>query len=241
MKLTVTLICAVLLCCALPQAAEQTCPAQRSAQDGHNPFEAFHHVIAPAWHQAWPDKDYETLFAAAPKFEEAFAEIAALEPEFKSSVRAEVFANRRTDLKDLIEAYTKAAGQKDEEGVHKILPDLHDAFEQTASATLPVHYPEFEGMVLTVNLIQETHLPKNNREGIVGSTETLEIKIDALTPESLPAELKEHEEAIAAEFEAMSELADQMRSCCDKDDMQGYREHLSALNARIEKFIKAYI
>ena len=45
-------------------ADEKSCPADRAAQLGHDPFGAFHEIMAPAWHVAWPDSNFEALFEA---------------------------------------------------------------------------------------------------------------------------------------------------------------------------------
>ncbi len=222
-------------------AAAQTCPADRAAKDGFSPFEEFHHVMAPAWHEAYPAEDYDALFAAAPKFVECFHAVAEMDPIHKSSGRKEQFIEARKELGDIVEAYAEAAASEDKEKVYALMPRLHDAFEHAASTLLPVHYPEFEGMVITLNLILETHLPKDNEAGVVGSTETLEMKMKQLNSESLPEELVEHKEPIMAEFEAMAADVSKMKQCCDNKDMDGYREHAALLDKRVKKFIETYI
>jgi len=164
------------------EPAGATCPASRAAEAGFDPFDGFHEVMAPAWHQAWPDSNFAELFAAGPKFQKAFQAVAEMTPRFKSTAREKVFAERRAALGELVQAYAEAAKAEDKDKVYALMPGLHEAFEQAAATLLPVHYPEFEGAVITLNLILETHLPKNNTEGITGSTETLVEKLKALTP-----------------------------------------------------------
>jgi len=226
---------------ASDQTAGSTCPSSRAAEAGYNPFEEFHAVMAPAWHQAWPDSNFADLFAAGPKFQEAFGKVAEMKPALKSAAREKVFAERRAALGGLVQKYAAAAAAEDKDKVYALMPELHDAFEQAASALLPVHYPEFEGMVVTLNLILETHLPKGNTDGVNGSTETLVEKLKALTPETLPEDLREHEAAIGAEFGAMSELAARMQKCCENRDMETYREHIKTLDGKVKEFIAKYI
>ena len=56
------------------------------------------------------------------------------------------------------------------------MPRVHEAFEQTAAMLSPYSYPELEGAMMTAGIILEQHIPKNNMEGITGSTETLVTK-----------------------------------------------------------------
>jgi hypothetical protein len=238
--LTLTLIAVLLLIPAL-MAGEQTCPANRAAEEGHKAFETFHGIMAPAWHTAWPDKDYDALLAAGPQFKEAFAGIAKLEPKFKTKTRETQFTELRQQFAEIVGEYVKAAEAGDKEKVYNLMPDLHDAFEHTASSLLPVHYPEFEGLVITFNLINETHLPKDNMEGITGSTETLMSKIDSLSEKTIPEELLEHKKEIMVEFATMKDLISKMKECCENKKMDQYKEHAAALEKEINSFIKAYI
>jgi len=242
MKKLAGVFCLIMLFSPLAAWSQtSTCPADRAGEKGYDPFSAFHEIMAPAWHVAWAEKDFDALFAAAPKFVDAFAGIASLKPEFKNSLRKTAFAQNRNQFSHLVKLYSEAALKSDSARVYELMPELHDAFEQTASTLLPVHYPAFEGLVLTVNLILETHLPKDNTEGVIGSTETLLTKLDALTPETLPEELQDSREPVMADVAEMRVIAAKMKTCCDTNDMDCYREHIAVFDAAVRSFIKEYI
>ena len=218
------------------------CPAHRVAKMGFTAFHDFHEIMAPAWHGAWPDKNYDTLLAAGPKFKEAFAAIAKMEPTFKTKDRKKAFLKARDSFSRIIEMYAAAAKRGDKETVYDLMPQLHDAFEMTASTLLPVSYPEIEAAVITLNLIMETHLPKKNMEGIVGSTETLVARFVVLADTtSIPDELKERQKEILAEIAAMKKLVLQMKESCDKKDMKSYKEHATELDTKLKGFFEKYI
>jgi len=42
----------LLLPAGFATADEASCPSHRTAELGHSPFEEFHAIMAPAWHQA---------------------------------------------------------------------------------------------------------------------------------------------------------------------------------------------
>ena len=253
MKKHLLILAALLLIVPLTYAAEPPheeepghgragCPADRAAQLGHDPFHTFHKIMAPAWHTAWPDKDYDALLAAGPKFKEAFSGIAKMEPTFKTKDGKKAFLKARDSFSKIIEMYAAAAKRGDKETVYDLMPQLHDVFEMTASTLLPVSYPEIEAAVITLNLIMETHLPKNNMEGIVGSTETLLAKFDGLADTTtIPDELKGKQTDILTEIAAMKKLAQQMKECCDKNDMEQYKEHAVELDKKLKGFFEKYI
>jgi hypothetical protein len=250
MKKHLLILSALMLLAPLAQAGDDEpksrghagCPAHRAAELGHNPFETFHEIMAPVWHGAWPEKDYDALLKAGPQFKERFASIAKMEPTFKTKDREEKFLKARDNFSKIVEMYAEAAEKGDKKTVYDLMPQLHDAFEMTATSLLPISYPEIEAMVITLNLITETHLPKNNMEGIVGSTETLMAKIDMLTDTStIPVELKRMQTDILAEVTGMKKIAQKMKECCDKKDMKGYKEHTSKLDEKLKGFFEKYI
>ena len=49
-------------------AEPQQCPADKAAEHGYTAYDAFHKLMAPAWHTAWPAKDFGSLFKAGSEF-----------------------------------------------------------------------------------------------------------------------------------------------------------------------------
>ncbi|HWR83496.1 MAG TPA: hypothetical protein VN285_09340 [Candidatus Deferrimicrobium sp.] len=224
------------------QKGESACPAHRAAQLGHDPFGDFHKIMAPAWHIAWPQKEYESLLAAGPKFQEAFAAIAKMEPSFKSEKRQQTFTRARDSLGLIVKAYADASAKGNKETVYALMPHLHDAFEAAASSLLPISFPEIEGVVVTLDLILEKHLPANNREGIVGSTETLMSKFEFLTDTTvIPDELQDRKADIVVDVTAMKNLTAKMKECSDKNDMAQYQEYAVRLSAELKGFMEKYL
>ncbi|MCB2231450.1 hypothetical protein KQH82_12100 [bacterium] len=217
------------------------CPGDAAAEQGHGAFETFHHVIAPAWHHAYPDEDYDALIAAGPEFKKAFLEIQAMRPEFKSDIKKSHFNECRVDFGEIVDKYAEACAAGDKETVFALMPDLHTAFERTAAALMPVHYKEFEALKVTLGLITDEHLPANNTEGIVGSTETLVTKAASLNEETLPGMLVWSKEDIIQRFQKIQTLAARMKECCDNNDMAGYAEGVTAMKAEVTEFSERYL
>lgn len=241
MKKYVLVLLSMLILSMAVFADEKACPAKRAADKGFEAIEQFHKVLGPAWHKSWPNKDYDALLAAGPQFAEAFKALAELDLTFKTEKRTAAFTESRNKLKEVLDTYLMACDAGDKEKVYELMPELHDAFEMTASAMLPVHYPQFDGFVITMNLIMETHLPANNTEGIVGSTETLVAKAAELTEETIPEDLADKKDEITAELATIRDLATRLKECCDKNDMETYKLHLDELSARVNEFHTRYI
>lgn len=231
----------LLLAIAPVQAEEESCPAARAAALGHSPIEKFHDVLAPVWHESWPEKDYDALIAAAPKFVKAFEAVAELDPKLKLESRQTRFEDNRKLFGELVEIYAEAARVRQNDLVYEIMPDLHDAFERTASSLLPVTYREIEAIGIIGGTILKVHLPENNKEGITGSTETLLRQANNLTDETIPEELQYFKKDISKQIAKMRDQVSKMKECCDKNDMKKYREHTETLMALVNEIVADYL
>jgi len=235
------IVIVVLALAPLVLAADEKCPSAQAANAGVSDFEGFHKVIAPVWHGAYPDSNFDAMLAVGPDFEKAFASIAGMEARMKNVSRKAAFLMNREKLADLVKRYASACKAGDKDSVYVLLPDLHEAFEMTASACLPTTYPEFDGLVVTANLILNRHLPKNNTEGIAGSTETLVAKAKNLTAITLPASLRDKEKVILPELQAIQVLVDQMHKRFTQNDMGKYKSLAEELKGKLAAFAAAYL
>jgi len=236
------IIAAVLLITAMACfAGESSCPADRASAIGYNPFGDFHHLMAPVWHNAWPEKDYETLLAAGPKFEKLFVAIAEMEPKLKTEKRNKIFIKKREAFAKAVQLFADACKAGDKEKAYELMPNLHDTFEMAASSLLPLHYPEFDGFVISFNMLNENHIPSNNIDGINGTVETLVAKLDGLTAESIPSELNDKKPAMVKEFSKIKKMVAKLQECCDKKDMKKLADHAKELSLFLDEFVKKYI
>ncbi|MFZ1684716.1 MAG: hypothetical protein WAU88_11395, partial [Candidatus Zixiibacteriota bacterium] len=211
-KLILTAAAILLICAAFANAQ---CPADKAeAEGGKTPFSAFHKFMAPAWHVAYGAKDYDAMIKAADGFDSTFKEVAAIEPKMKNVLRkAEFLANREKFAAELKKycAFAKA-GEKD--SVYATLPQLHEYFEMTAMAFMPIEYAELTSMIVTTNLLVTKHVPAKNWEGITGSTETLVNKAAALKPDNFPSELASQKEAMMKEFVLIQKSVEEIKAAC---------------------------
>jgi hypothetical protein len=236
--LTLLLMLALPIMAGAGDEAKHVCPANRAAEKGFDAYKEFHLVIAPLWHEAWPEKDHKALVAAAPDLEKVTEAIAQMQPDITSETRMATFITRRDTLVQLVKTYVRAAKEGDGETCYAVLPELHDAFELSASALSPIRYPELTGLLVTSNIIVEQHIPDENTEGIKGSTETLVRKVKALMETPLPEELSYREERLREDYDELMKLVTLMRECCDRNDMEQYRSHATTFNQRLSTIIE---
>ncbi len=239
MKKVLLTVTAILLVTSMFAAAQ--CPADKANEGKKTPFSAFHEYMAPAWHTAYVDKDYDAMIKAADGFEKTFVDIAAIEPKMKNAKRKAEFLNNRENWAKILKQYVAFAKAGNKDSVYETLPALHDAFEMTAMAYNPIEYPELSGLLITTNLIVTKHVPAKNWEGITGSTTTLIDKVAELDEKSLPLDLKDQKEPLLKEFELIHKTVADMKTSCDKKDLDSYKKLAEQLNAKLNEMTETYL
>ncbi len=236
------LICAIfIIAFSSSFAGESSCPADRASAIGYNPFGDFHHLMAPVWHTAWAEKDFKTLLEAGPKFEKLFVPISTMEPKLKSEKRNAIFIEKREAFALAVKSFADACEAGDKDKAYELMPGLHDAFEMAASALLPLYYPEFDGFVISFNLLNENHIPTNNIDGINGTVETLIAKLDGLNEKTIPAELDDVKDDMVKEFGEIKKLVALLKECCDKKEMKKLATHANELSTLLDQFVVKFI
>ncbi len=241
MKKLILIGVVLLIAASVSFAGESSCPADRATKVGFHPFGDFHHLLAPVWHNAWAEKDFKTLLEAGPKFEKLFAPIAEMNPKLKSESKLEKFKKNRIEFGKAVKLYAEACKAGDKEKAYELMPNLHNTFEMTASALLPLTYPEFDGFVISFNLLNENHIPANNIDGIKGTVATLTAKLDGLNKKTIPTELAGEKVEILKKFSEIKRMVALMQKCCDKNDMETLKGHAKELSLVLDKFVEKYI
>ncbi|MEE8576292.1 MAG: hypothetical protein V3T31_03475, partial [candidate division Zixibacteria bacterium] len=178
--------------------------------------------------------------AAGPKLTQAFAAIAEVKPDLKE-LKLEHFNQCRAILADQVQEYAQAASSGNGQAAVKILPDLHSAFEKTTSVLLPVNYAQFDGFMITLELIIDTHLPQNNRAGIVGSLGTLVTKAQMLNERTLPVALQWSKEEIVSLFDKIATLANEAARSANQDDMKRVTKLTDQIEQLATEFSSRYL
>lgn len=225
----------------VPDDKESGCPANQAAQQGFDLLRELHQVMGPAWHNAYPKKDYVALGDAIMQFDGMLPKVKELEHTFKTVERRENFDNARSQFVDLVEKGKKATADEDYETLYGIYPDLHTGFEEMASHLLPLDFPEFASLQIVVDLMVDTHLKNNDIKAIVTSLEALKIKNNALQKAVLPDDLKSVEEKVKGDISAIDGACLELEKACGATNVQPSIDSLNRLKKLCDKFEQNYI
>jgi hypothetical protein len=227
----------LILCGLAMMAAAQ----DNSIQFASDKFEAFHEVMHPAWHDAYPAKDYAALIASGPKFEATYAPIAKLDPAIKNEARKASFMKERQEMGEWVAKYVAACKAGDSQKVYEIMPDMHWAFEEAMWMLQPMEFKPLDGILVTVDVILDMHIPSDNWDGIAGSTETLQMKLGHISDESFPPELASVKDAVKADFIKAIPMVEQMKTLAEKKDLAGYRDQAMQLKKLLVSIRENYL
>jgi hypothetical protein len=226
------IVCALVLTVAAPA---QTPPAETSSNIPE--LSAFHEIIYPIWHSAYPNKDYAALRGFVPRVNELASKIYAAklpgilrdkEAKWKDGVAA---------FKASVDAYSKAAAGTDNQALLTAAETLHSKYEATVRLINPV-LPEMDAFHQALYVVYHKYLPAKEYDNIRGATADLVTKAEAAAKAALPARLAAKTEAYktaVAELIAAAKALDTAGKNHDHDGMETGVDKLHAKYQALEK------
>lgn len=160
------------------------------AKAGVPALKKFHTVIYQLWHNAWPDKDYETLVKLLPDIEKQTAEVAAAKLPGILHEKQEAWDKNVKALQQIVGDYKAAVKNKDNPKLLDAAEKLHSQYEKLVQVTRPA-LREISDFHETLYMLYHHYLPDYDLEKIRASVSELQTKIVALNKAVLPERVKE--------------------------------------------------
>lgn len=226
---------------AEPPHQESNCPAHQAADKGIKLLEELHHVMAPAWHEAYPAKNYAALGEAMIKFDAMIPKVKEFTHTFKTTERQDKFDAARTRFIGLVAKGKSSHDAKANEALYALTPDIHTSFEEMAYYLLPLDFPEYSSLLIVVDLMIDTHLKNEDFKAIVTSMEALKIKNGMLQKATLPEDMKSVEKNVAEDIAAIGAMCRDLEEACGSTSSEIIVECLKKLKIICDKFEQDYI
>lgn len=200
---------------------------------------AFHEVVYPLWHEAWPKKDVDALVALVPKVDagvEAIskAELPGILRDKKATWDAAV-----SRLKAIAGDYRSAAEKKDGPALLSAAESLHSQFERMVRIVRPV-LKEIEAFHATLYVLIHRQLDPYAPEAVAQSVRTLKEKTGPLLAASLPERLKAKEPAFVAARGQLAAAVDAAVASLEGKDEKAIRSAVDALHTRYQELEKVF-
>lgn len=181
---------------------------------------AFHEVIVPIWHTAFPAKDYAALRGFFPEIESGAAKInAAVLPGILRE-KKEAWDRGLGEFNLAVDAYKKAAAGTDDQALLDAAELLHMRYEMLIRAIRPVA-KEVDAYHKVLYVVYHKYLPEKKYSEICGLAADMVAKAEAITRATLSKRLEaktESFQAAAAVLLAESRALEVAgKSCLEKD------------------------
>jgi hypothetical protein len=158
---------------------------------------AFHEVIYPIWHTAYPDKDVALLKSLVPQVDELAAKVfAAKLPGILRDKQAKWDAGL-AEFRKSVEGYGAAAKGSDDKAMLDAAELLHAKYEALVRTIRPV-LAEMDAFHKVLYVVFHTNLPAKDWAAVRAAAPDLKAKAEAIVPAKLSTRLQPKAQAFAA-------------------------------------------
>lgn len=200
---------------------------------------AFHEVVYPLWHDAWPKKDVEALVALAPKVNAGVEAIAKAELPGILRDKKTTWDGAVSRLKTIAGDYDTAAAKKDGPAILSAAESLHSQFERMVRIIRPV-LKELEAFHATLYVLYHRQLDPFALEGVSQSVRTLKEKMGPLSAATLPERLKAKEPTFVAARAQLAAAVDAAVASLEGRDEKAIRVAVDLLHTRYQEVEKVF-
>ncbi len=194
----------VMLLVATGVAVSQTAAPTHETSSEVPALTAFHEVIYPLWHEAWPNKNLSLMRELLPQVEKGVAEI-------QSAELPGILRDKKSAWQEGVAALASAAGKMktaldagQEQAALDAVEDLHARFEQLARVTHPV-MKELDAYHVVLYDIYHKLLPAKDFAKIAVASKELDTRCATLAAAQVPRRFTAKEAELKKGFSSLCE------------------------------------
>jgi len=202
-------------------------------------LDAFHEVIMPMWHTAYPNKDYAALRELAKDVPGGVAKIAGAKLPGILRDKEAVWAKGVAELKAASDAYIKAAAGKDDAALLMAAETLHTTYEGLVRLVRPV-LKEMDDFHKVLYVVNHKYLPEKQWDAICDASPDLVAKSEAITKVALPARLQSRADRFRKASDGLVADAKQLAGICSARNQAAIEKAVGALHLRYQGLEKVF-
>jgi len=200
---------------------------------------AFHDIIFPIWHTAYPQKDYAALRQFVPEVNSLAAKIFGAklpgilrdkEPKWKEGL---------VQFRKSVEDYTAASAGNDDAALLLAAEVLHAKYEILNRIISPV-LKEMDEFHKVLYVVYHKHLPENNFAQIKIVSGDLKAKAEAVATATLPKRLEAKSEPFKSAAAELVQAAAEFDSVCGTGDDAAIDAAVNKLHAKYQNLEKLF-
>jgi len=200
---------------------------------------AFHEIIYPIWHTAYPNKDYQALRKYVPQINALAARLyAASLPGILRDKKAK-WADGIALLKKAVEDYNAAADGNDDRALLDAAETLHAKFEDLARVIIPV-IPEVHAFHQVLYVVYHKYAPERAYDKVRAVSPDLVSKAEAVVAARLPAEMSKTKDAFEMAAAGLLEAVKALDRAATSGDHSGIDGAIETVHARYQALEKIF-
>lgn len=202
-------------------------------------LEAFHEIIYPIWHTAYPEKDIAALKGFVPEINKLAGEIfEARLPGILREKEAKWLAGLE-EFKKSVEAYGAAAHGADDQALLNAAEVLHARYEMLVRAIRPV-LKEMDDFHKVLYVVFHKSLPDKKFAEIKAVSGDLKSKAEAVTKATLSKRMETRFAAFQAASTDMLKAAIEFETACQGDDNAAIESAVLTLHTKYQALEKIF-
>lgn len=170
-------------------------------------LEAFHEIIYPIWHTAYPEKDIAALKGYGPEVERLAAAVYGAKLPGILRDKAAKWQAGVAELRKAVEGYRAAAAGTDDRALLDAAELLHARYELLVRTIRPV-LKEMDEFHKSLYVIFHKLLPEKKFDEVRAAAEDLKAKAEAVAAAELPKRLEARADRFRAAAAALDSAAD---------------------------------
>ncbi len=194
---------------------------------------AFHEVILPIWHDAYPAKDYAALRGFTAKIQELAAPVYAAKLPAILHEREAKWKEGLEAFRKSVDDYVKAAAGSDDAALLAAAEALHMKYEGLGRVIRPV-LPEIGAFHQALYPIVHTYAAEKQYDRIRGAAADLLAKAEAVAKASLPARQAGKAEAFKTAAGALVDAAKALSAAADGHDHDGMLKGVESVHEKYQ-------
>jgi hypothetical protein len=195
---------------------------------------AFHEVIVPLWHEAWPSKNYGMMKEMLPQVREHMAKVSAAELPGILRDKKPAWDQRLAELKAVVARYEAAAAKSSEQGLLDAVEELHAKYEAMVRLTRPV-MKELDAFHVVLYRVYHHELPAKAIDRIAVSAGELGDRCQTLGAAPVPKSFASLEPKLRPAIALLCEQTGALKTVVAGKDPDATAKAVETVHSQYEK------
>ena len=229
---------ALILLCAAGLAAQQQA-AERETESSIPELVAFHEIIYPIWHTAYPTKDTKALRGFADQVNTLAQKVYAAELPGILRDKAELWKQGVAEFRQAVEAYLAASKGTDDQALLGAAEALHAKYEMLVRTMAPLT-PELDEFHKLLYIIYHKYLPDKKWPPIKSTAPELVGLAEPLAAAKLPKRLEARADKYKAAAAALTQAAKELALKCQGNDTAAIEAGILKVHTKYQELEKVF-